>query len=841
MNSQWQEARNSDGRPYYYNSVTKETQWTKPEELMTPEEKMYEASLKMSNWAETFTGEGKKYWYHKETKESSWTMPEEITRAMEAAKNAMQGSTIVAGPAGALTQYNPNQLDPLSHNVEENVTKHNYAAERDSGPHYNTQDEAEAAFMKMLKKNGVGYDWTWDKTMRAVIKEPQYRAIRDPKDRKAAFEKYARELREQEQEKAKDRLAKLRADFTTMLRRHGEIKHYTRWKTALPMIQGEAVFRSAADDSERRQLFEEYIAELRKKKDEDDNVNRKEAIAELTKVMKSLILEPYTQWHDAQKILETDRARGSETKYENLTKLDILNTFENHIKNLERNFNDEKQRTKNTKFRKERKNREAFWRLLEELRDAGKIRTKTRWMDIHPLIENDPRYQNILGQAGSNPLELFWDMMEEVEREMRTKRNLALDVLDENKTTVSETTTLEEFASILQTDNRTAGFDNDTVLAIFDKLKEKINKRVDEDRHALERQQRRRIENLRSAIKHLDKPPVEITDTWEQVRSRLENLEEFKALETEDLRRVAFDKHIRRLKEKQDEKRDRRDRDKDREKDRDARGVGRDDRSSRNGSYYHKSVRSPEIDAYENDRKRAERERQYRASSMSLRDPERDPRDREPRDRDRDRERERERERDRDPRDRERERRRTPDRRDRDRSRDRHRDRDRERDSSRHSSHRERDRYERAPSQATSIYDRERREREEERERQFRSRRYDDDRGSKRRMRGMSVESEEGRKDKRARHTEPVPAAIDRPTTYSPPPFQGSEHVLAILNSKNKAKPAAAAPAKPATPVTPAPASVTPATPATEKPTTPAAPTAKSKDGDESEEGEIAE
>jgi hypothetical protein len=38
MNSQWQEARNSDGRPYYYNSVTKETQWTKPEELMTPDE-----------------------------------------------------------------------------------------------------------------------------------------------------------------------------------------------------------------------------------------------------------------------------------------------------------------------------------------------------------------------------------------------------------------------------------------------------------------------------------------------------------------------------------------------------------------------------------------------------------------------------------------------------------------------------------------------------------------------------------------------------------------------------------------------------------------------------------
>jgi pre-mRNA-processing factor 40 len=34
----WSEARNADGRVYYYNTITKATQWTKPEELMTPAE-----------------------------------------------------------------------------------------------------------------------------------------------------------------------------------------------------------------------------------------------------------------------------------------------------------------------------------------------------------------------------------------------------------------------------------------------------------------------------------------------------------------------------------------------------------------------------------------------------------------------------------------------------------------------------------------------------------------------------------------------------------------------------------------------------------------------------------
>lgn len=36
--SAWQEHRTPEGRAYYYNSTTKTTQWTKPEEMLTPVE-----------------------------------------------------------------------------------------------------------------------------------------------------------------------------------------------------------------------------------------------------------------------------------------------------------------------------------------------------------------------------------------------------------------------------------------------------------------------------------------------------------------------------------------------------------------------------------------------------------------------------------------------------------------------------------------------------------------------------------------------------------------------------------------------------------------------------------
>lgn len=45
----WSEARNADGRVYYYNTQTKATQWTKPQELMSPAEVSCVAPVSITN------------------------------------------------------------------------------------------------------------------------------------------------------------------------------------------------------------------------------------------------------------------------------------------------------------------------------------------------------------------------------------------------------------------------------------------------------------------------------------------------------------------------------------------------------------------------------------------------------------------------------------------------------------------------------------------------------------------------------------------------------------------------------------------------------------------------
>lgn len=68
--------------------------------------------------------------------------------------------------------------------------------------------------------------------------------------------------------------------------------------------------------------------------------------------------------------------------------------------------------------------------LLHELKRNNKIKAGTKWSSIHPLIVTDERYTEMLGQPGSTPLDLFWDMVEDEERVLRSTRNDVLDVLD---------------------------------------------------------------------------------------------------------------------------------------------------------------------------------------------------------------------------------------------------------------------------------------------------------------------------------------------------------------------------------------------------------------------------
>ncbi|KAG6002545.1 hypothetical protein E4U21_002969, partial [Claviceps maximensis] len=417
--SAWQEHHTPEGRTYYHNSTTKVTQWTKPEDLMSP--------------AEEYTAEGgRKYWYNNETKQSSWEMPDVYRRALGPGNSNAHGYGQNGGHSHSSHDHSRDYRDSV-HESRRGGYGHDDRSQApirgiSDEPEFASPEEAEAAFMKLLKRSGVQPDWTWEQAMRATIKDPHYRSIRDPKGRRDAFEKYCQDVIVQDKERAEERMSKLRADFETMLKRHPEIVHYTRWKTARPMIEGETIFRSTNDEEERRQLFEEYVVGLKRAHKEHQINSRHNALDALKELLPNLSIKAYTRWSEAQDIMSL--AFQNNDIFKALTKYDTLIVFQDHIKSLERALNEQKQHEKKMKYRRERRARDAFKSLLSELRKDGKIKPGAKWSTIHPLIEGDERYTNMLGHDGSTPQELFWDVIEEEERSLRGPRNDVLDVLE---------------------------------------------------------------------------------------------------------------------------------------------------------------------------------------------------------------------------------------------------------------------------------------------------------------------------------------------------------------------------------------------------------------------------
>jgi pre-mRNA-processing factor 40 len=432
------------------NGRSQRSSWHR-QRYVEPPSKVYKPTLVLTEpsqralanqpWKE-FTAEGgRKYWYNNDTRESTWEMPEEYKSALGASitPNASLPPIPVA-PAGGFPNQGYDQPrdrgdrgdrghEPRHAPYSSDPRAQAFVPATDE-PEYASPEEAEGVFMKLLRRSGVQTDWTWEQTIRAAGRDPQFRAIKDPKERKAAFEKYCHEMISQDKERAHERLTKLRADFETMLKRHPEITHYTRWKTARPMIEGETLFRTTDNEDERRQLFEEYRIGLKKAHMEQQTTMRKNAMDGLIELLPKLNLEPYTRWSDAQGLISSTPPFQKDEKYKALTQFDILTAFQNHMKALERAFNDAKQEEKNKKFRRERKARDAFKGLLDELRKSSKINAGTKWSQLVPTIEKDERYIGMAALGGSTPQELFWDVIEDEERRLRGPRNDVIDVLE---------------------------------------------------------------------------------------------------------------------------------------------------------------------------------------------------------------------------------------------------------------------------------------------------------------------------------------------------------------------------------------------------------------------------
>ncbi|KAI0065611.1 hypothetical protein BV25DRAFT_1913625 [Artomyces pyxidatus] len=597
----WTEHTNQDGRTYWYNPSTKESVWEKPDELKTP----FERALNQTTWKEYFSG-GRKYYYNTTTKESKWDMPDELLLVLEKVEKENKAAptpTAVPGapqmitpafipganalvslggpdPSSSTEQVNGQPANALPLNASSVLPARPNLPDEPTIPHngFATVEEGEKAFMYLLRKAGVDANWTWDQTMRAIITDPLYKALNTLGEKKTAWQKYTENLKAKEHEEREARLAKIRPAIRNLLKGNPNVFHFTTFRTADKIFAQHPIWQQAKVEAERKLVFEEYVAELKQREVQEGRAARSRAITKLVALFKQLDVDVLTRWRTAHSMVLDSEEWAYDEELRQLPHLDILLAFEDYSRVREREFDEQMRRTQAEKTRKERKAREAFKGLLNELVTSGKIAARSKWKHVYPSFSTDPRYLDLLGKPGSNPIELFWDVVDDLDQKLDAKISVAeaairrhnakleaehgkaaqlpdgdtkMDVDDSFKPfAVQPETTEDEFMKIVNdnADNAMSDLSQSDLKLIFDTLHDQAVKYQADERRRAERKQRHLQDDLRYAMKKLPEP-LDVNLAYEEIVPVIENLPEYKALDDEG-RRTAFSKFVKRQKER---------------------------------------------------------------------------------------------------------------------------------------------------------------------------------------------------------------------------------------------------------------------------------------------------
>ncbi|PON65555.1 WW domain containing protein [Parasponia andersonii] len=409
---------------------------------------------------------------------------------------------------------------------------------------YASKLEAKNAFKSLLESANVQSDWTWEQAMREIINDKRYGALRTLGERKQAFNEYLGQRKKLEAEERRMRQKKAREEFTKMLEDSKELTSSTRWSKAVTMFENDERFKAVERARDKEDLFESYIVELERKEKEKAAEEHRQNVAEYRKFLESCdFIKVNSQWRKVQDRLEDDE------RYLLLEKLDRLLIFQDYIRDLEKEEEEQKKIQKEHLRRVERKNRDEFRKLMEEHIDAGTLTARTHWRDYCLKVKDLPQYQAVASNtSGSTPKELFEDVIEELEKQYHEDKARVKDALKLGKVSIASTWTFDDFKAAILEDIVSPPVSDLNLKLVYEELLERAKEK--EEKEAKKRQ---RLADDFTKLLYTFKE-ITSTSNWEDCKQLFEDSQEYRSIGEESLIREVFEEYITHLQEKAKEK-----------------------------------------------------------------------------------------------------------------------------------------------------------------------------------------------------------------------------------------------------------------------------------------------
>lgn len=220
------------------------------------------------------------------------------------------------------------------------------------------------------------------------------------------------------------------------------------------------------DDNLQKKIYYKFINKLRKLNEFERNKSVNQAKDEMRLYLETImypngvdsdtISKPISWDHLVSKYLSNDNKRFVANKnFQLLTMEDILLIYMDLLKRYEEKLTQKLNELEELNYTRDRFARDQFKSLLNgecytsgslhgiDGQDTGfvmvKIRFNSDWNnDIYPRIKNDPRFLNLVGRNGSSPLDLFHDKVNQLRTILRTKSSLVEDILIEKNIDIKQ-------------------------------------------------------------------------------------------------------------------------------------------------------------------------------------------------------------------------------------------------------------------------------------------------------------------------------------------------------------------------------------------------------------------
>lgn len=571
--SNWTEHKAPDGRTYYYNILTKQSLWDKPDELKTTAEIL----LSQCPWKEYKTEDGKIYFHNVTTKESSWTIPPELgdlkskIAAEELAKAPTAGGSDAVAPptpstigsslldnvpsrppisaldqAMAATLAAINVPSPHSEDAKPSPGSDSRTSTPEPRLAFKDRKEALEAFKDLLREKNVPSNSSWEQALKFIQRDPRFAALCKLTERKQAFHAYKTQKQKEEKEEQRLKAKKAKEDLEAFLLVDPRINSTSKYYQCED-VYGNLELWKNVPEGERRDIYEDVIFHLSKREKEEEKSLRKRNMKNLTRLLDSMADVNFrTVWTEAQQLLLDNSSFSEDNELLAMDKEDALIVFEQHIRELEQEEEEERERNKKRMKRLQRKNRDSFLLLLDELHDNGKLTSMSLWVELYPIISTDLRFSAMLGQPGSNPLDLFKFYIEDLKSRFHDEKKIIKEILKERSFIVDVNTTFEDFATFVCDDKRSLTLDAGNVKLTYNSLLEKAENKEKEK----QKEENRRVKKLEIGFRALLKSKeIDQNAEWENVRSTLESDPAFEIISVESDRIRIFKDYQRDMEE----------------------------------------------------------------------------------------------------------------------------------------------------------------------------------------------------------------------------------------------------------------------------------------------------